>query len=157
MPTRKAKTRKANATPQQEVAEVDATRTSSMIMGFFPYARYTSIVGVHTTLLAFSALFLPRTTTLVELMKPQWDLDKKTSQDRPQHPFMEALTISPILTLACMCVGVAVLQGWWGGWIRSWWITYSLEGTIEEKKMEGRMLNQRRLTVRMYCACVINM
>ncbi|KAJ7608412.1 GPI biosynthesis protein family Pig-F-domain-containing protein [Roridomyces roridus] len=96
---------------------------------FFPFARYTSIVGVHTTLLGFTALFLPRTTDvpILEFLKPTIDESLLTSRDRPQHPFLDALTQSPVATLAWICIGAVVLQRWWGGWVRSWSIDLALQ------------------------------
>ncbi|TFK68158.1 hypothetical protein BDN72DRAFT_798153 [Pluteus cervinus] len=102
---------------------------------FFPYARYTSIVGVHTTLLAFSALFVPRTNVLFELAKQlDWEEGQLTSRDKPQHPFLEPLTQSPVATLTCICLAVGLLQSWWASWLRGWWIDITLEGTKGEKK-----------------------
>ncbi|KAG6830836.1 hypothetical protein H0H92_014488 [Tricholoma furcatifolium] len=95
----KKKTKVTTATP---TGSVTATAPG------FPLAQYSSIVGVHTTLLTFTALFLPRTTNLFPVTTPL------TSQDRPQHPFLEALT------------------AWWGGWLRGWW-------TEESKPWVGRV------------------
>ncbi|RDB17375.1 Phosphatidylinositol-glycan biosynthesis class F protein [Hypsizygus marmoreus] len=114
--------------------------------GFFPFARYTSVVGVHTTLLTFTALFLPRTTFLFEFAKPLLDPESLTSRDRPQHPFLEALTISPVSTLACLCGGAILLQGWWGGWMRDWSVDYSLEGSAEEKMVAKKNIEKKRLS-----------
>ncbi|KAF7366784.1 p-loop containing nucleoside triphosphate hydrolase protein [Mycena sanguinolenta] len=50
--------------------------------------------------------------------------------DRPQHPFLEALTRSPAGTLAWVCAGAVVLQGWWGGWVREWGIEWVLRGNL---------------------------
>lgn len=115
--------------------------------GFFPFARYTSVVGVHTTLLAFTALFLPRTTLLFQLATYGTDPSQMTSRDRPQHPFMEALTLNPVSTLTCICAGSVVLQAWWGGWLRDWSIEYVLEGSIDEKRTGKALSNQLRTSV----------
>jgi len=112
---------------------------------FFPFARYCSIVGVHATLLLFTATFLPRTTLLFELTKPVIDLQKVTSKDRPQDPFLDALTLSPIVTVSSICAGVAVLQGWWGGWVRNWCLDFRLGGTDESKRIEKAKLNASKL------------
>ena len=104
---------------------------------FFPLAQYISLVGVHTTLLCFTALFLPR-TPLLELTSPYFDPAAQTSRDRPQHPFLEALTRSPVATVGSICVGVGVLQVWWGTWMRRWWINYHM-GKGEREGGRGRM------------------
>jgi len=116
----------------------------SEIIDFFPFARYTSVVGVHTTLLAFTALFLPRTALLFESTRPSSDSAFITSRDRPQHPFLEALTLSPSSTLGCICLGVFILQGWWGGWVRNWFVDYSLRGTHDEKKLDRVVIEKQR-------------
>ncbi|KAJ7608422.1 GPI biosynthesis protein family Pig-F-domain-containing protein [Roridomyces roridus] len=108
---------------------VVAQENATVPPDFFPFARYTSIVGVHTTLLGFTTLFLPRTTDvpILEFLKPTIDESQLTSRDRPQHPFLDALTLSPVATLAWICIGVVVLQGWWGSWMRSWSIDLALQ------------------------------
>ncbi|KAF9001192.1 GPI biosynthesis protein family Pig-F-domain-containing protein [Cyathus striatus] len=116
-----------------------------MPVGSLPVTLYIPLVGVHATLLGFTALFLPRTTFLRELIRPEWDTTQLTSRDRPQHPFLEALTMSPVSTLACMCAGVIVLQGWWAGWIRDLWLTSVVAGNKAERKMEKVLMNDRKL------------
>ena len=119
--------------------------------GFFPFARYTSIVGVHTTLLTFTALFLPRTTFLFEFTTPSPDEAFITSRDKPQHPFLEALTLSPVSTLVCICLGVLLVQGWWGGWVRNWAIDYTLEGSHDERRLNKSLVQKQRMTVGASC------
>ncbi|KAG8950969.1 hypothetical protein FRC00_007470 [Tulasnella sp. 408] len=62
-----------------------------------PLARYTSIVGTQSLLLTFTALFLPRSTS--SLLGSDFLPPPSSSLDRPQHPFLEPLTASPVLTL----------------------------------------------------------
>ncbi|KAF8237625.1 PIG-F-domain-containing protein [Tricholoma matsutake] len=114
--------------------------------GFFPFARYASIVGVHTTLLTFTALFLPRTTFLLEFTTPSPDEAFMSSRDRPQHPFLVPLTLSPTSTLLCICAGVLVLQSWWGGWVRNWAIEYTLVGSDDEKRLDKSLMQKQRMT-----------
>ncbi|KAK0205549.1 GPI biosynthesis protein family Pig-F-domain-containing protein [Desarmillaria ectypa] len=115
-------------------------------VGFFPFARYASIVGVHTTLLLFTAFFLPRTKILSELAQRSVDFSQLTSRDRPQHPFLEALTTSPAMTVACMCAGSVVLQGWWGGWTRDWWFDYTSRGFGDSTRVQKADFNSRKLS-----------
>ncbi|KAF8064923.1 GPI biosynthesis protein family Pig-F-domain-containing protein [Lyophyllum atratum] len=136
----KAKGKKAASTPDIP-SDIDYPKST----GFFPFARYTSVVGVHTTLLTFTALFLPRTTFLFEFTKPSIDPELQTSRDRPQHPFLEDLTVSPVSTLLCICAGVFLLQGWWGGWMRDWWIEYALEGSDDEKKLDKVLAERQKI------------
>ncbi len=107
---------------------------------FFPFARYTSIVGVHTSLLAFVALFFPR-------MFIDADMEQSSSKDRPQHPFLVALTTSPTITVSSMILGVVVLQAWWGGWIRDWLIDYSLNGSDDARRLDKTKINERKTSV----------
>ncbi|KAF9458269.1 GPI biosynthesis protein family Pig-F-domain-containing protein, partial [Collybia nuda] len=120
------------------------TLDGSEITEFFPFARYTSVVGVQTTLLAFAALFLPRTTFLFELTKPSRDPAFISSRDKPQHPFLEPITLSPTATLASICLGVFMIQGWWGGWVRNWWVDYALRGSHDEKKLDRHLVEKQR-------------
>ncbi|KAF7293048.1 hypothetical protein MIND_01204200 [Mycena indigotica] len=111
----------------------------------FPFASYTAAVGVHTTLHAFSALFLPRTPGVIELISPELDPNSFTSRDRPQAAFLEVLTRSPPATLACICLGAAVLQSWWGGWLRSWRIESILQGTGAERKVARARIDAKKI------------
>ncbi|KAJ7454071.1 GPI biosynthesis protein family Pig-F-domain-containing protein, partial [Mycena galericulata] len=142
---KKSKAQKA-AAAQTNGAKPESPPSPLPPPGFFPFASYTSVVGVHTTLLAFSALFLPRTTELVEFLKPTIDPTQLTSRDRPQHPFLDALTISPVATLACLCIGAVVLQSWWGGWVRGWGIDFALHGTGIERQMDRGSAETRKLS-----------
>jgi phosphatidylinositol glycan class F len=69
-----------------------------------------------------------------------------TSKDRPQHPFLDALTLSPVSTLACICVGAMMLQSWWGGWVRSWWIDFALQGAEVERRIDRARIDERKFT-----------
>ncbi|KAF9078635.1 GPI biosynthesis protein family Pig-F-domain-containing protein [Rhodocollybia butyracea] len=111
---------------------------------FFPFARYISVVGVNSSLMVFVGLFLPRSTTLLEI-SDSLASPAQTSRDRPQHSFLEPLTRSPVSTLTYISLGVIVLQAWWSGWVRYWWIDYSLRGTRDDKKMQKRDLERKKL------------
>ncbi|KAF9556077.1 hypothetical protein CPC08DRAFT_737179 [Agrocybe pediades] len=108
---------------------------------------YISIVGVHTTLWSFVALYLPRTNFLGDLASFAQQAPPKTSQDRPQHPFLEALTVDPTTTLLYICLGAVVLQSWWAGWVREWWLKMGVRGTEDEKRTEIARLNSRKLSI----------
>ncbi|KAG9007072.1 hypothetical protein FRB90_009560 [Tulasnella sp. 427] len=95
-------------------SETDAPSQESGL----PLARYTSIVGTQSLLLAFTALFLPRSTASIfgsDFLPPP-----SSSLDRPQHPFLEPLTASPVLTLIWLCLGVGVVVAWSAGYMRVW-------------------------------------
>jgi hypothetical protein len=145
--------KKGNPKPLQAPPQKAATSDEPGIhknVGFFPFGQYTSVVGVHTTLLAFTALFLPRTTFLLEFTAAWPDEALMTSRDKPQHPFIVPLTLSPISTLLCICLGMLVLQAWWGGWVRNWAIDDMLVGSDDEKRIEKVLLQQQRMTVCAY-------
>jgi phosphatidylinositol glycan class F len=106
--------------------------------------KYALAVGAHTTLLACTALFLPRAALP---FVPRPDESTFTSRDKPQHPFMDALTMRPLLTVVCACVGAAVLQGWWGVWLRAWSVRLvsgsgvgAKEGTPESEKESEQLV-----------------
>lgn len=98
---------------------------------------YISMVGVHTTLLTFSGLFLPKTAILQELAHYDADSTVISSLDRPQSPFLDDLTRSPTVTLFSLCVGAFIIQTWWADWLKRSWINTvthaSLEDNIREK------------------------
>ncbi|KAL4076845.1 GPI biosynthesis protein family Pig-F-domain-containing protein [Scleroderma yunnanense] len=103
----------------------------------FPYFQYVSIVGVHTTLVGFTAFYLPQS---IRLLGP---LPIRTA-DRPQSEFMEALTSRPTLTAGWICAGLCVLQLWWGGWVRKWCFEQSVSSrTVDEIRMERAKFNER--------------
>ncbi|KAI0342377.1 hypothetical protein BDW22DRAFT_1429219 [Trametopsis cervina] len=79
---------------------------------FFPYLRYTSLVGVHASLLAFTAVILPR-SAFADFSTPA---QYKTQRRDP----MVVMTEAPWRTVAWMCLGSLVLQWWWAGWVREW-------------------------------------
>jgi GPI ethanolamine phosphate transferase 2/3 subunit F len=143
----KGKSRLKTAIASNSTSQKAATSASLENAGFFPFARYASIVGVHTTLLTFTAVFLPRTTFLFEFTTSQAFI---TSRDRPQHPFLEPLTLSPTSTLLCICSGVLMLQSWWGGWVRNWAIDYMLVGSDDEKRLDKMLVQKRMMTVCAY-------
>ncbi|KAH9929100.1 GPI biosynthesis protein family Pig-F-domain-containing protein [Epithele typhae] len=68
---------------------------------FFPFARYTSVVGVHTSLLA-------------------WDFTGASRDAKPPRDIMQSLTENPVRTVAWLCVGAALLQSWWASWLHTW-------------------------------------
>ncbi|KAG9123980.1 hypothetical protein FRC07_013305 [Ceratobasidium sp. 392] len=90
----------------------------------FPLSRYASLLGSQTLGLGFTLGMLPRTRVLqqelAKLLGTQDDIPK-SSQDHPQHPFLNPLTESPARTLFWLCVGSLVLIGWSAGSLRLWY------------------------------------
>lgn len=114
MPSRKTRNRKVNTTAPP--VETDHTPTSDS----FPFTSYASLVGVHTTLLVFVALFLARVPQAL----------------RRSPSFPEGLTRDPMWTVAWICAGAVPLQGWWAGWVRKWVIDSSLKGTDTDRRLD---------------------
>lgn len=114
----------------------------------WPITSYISIVCVHTTLWVFVALYLPRSIPLINLESAEWDRVQVSSRDRPQHPFLEALTAHPTSTLFSICLGGTILQSWWAGWTRDWWLTLGIRGTSDEKRMERAFHDGQKFNVR---------
>lgn len=119
------------------------------LVEILPGDSYIPVVGVHTTLLLFSGLFLPRTTFLQDITYVQADLEQISSTDHPQHPFLEALTLNPLATLVYICLGAAVLQSWWAGYVRDWWSLSIVEGSENEKRLQKAIIDRQKLRVRL--------
>jgi GPI ethanolamine phosphate transferase 2/3 subunit F len=105
------KPKAAGQSPDNQQDGTTSTSGSSQATILFPYAKYTSLLGVHNTLLLFATFFLPQSLPRVE---------QASSRDRPQNPFLDALTSEPAVTVFVISAGAAVLQSWWAGWIRRW-------------------------------------
>ncbi|OCH90481.1 hypothetical protein OBBRIDRAFT_776854 [Obba rivulosa] len=87
----------------------------------FPVAAYTSVTGVHTTLLAFTALFLPRTP--VSFLTDAFPAARRAAENAsgtPRPSALHLLTSRPVRTLAWICAGTFIVQLWWAGWVRNW-------------------------------------
>ncbi|KIK48506.1 hypothetical protein CY34DRAFT_797987 [Suillus luteus UH-Slu-Lm8-n1] len=125
--------------PVKPAKTIAPSSTHEIRHAFFPYARYTSVVGVHTTIVAFTALFLPQTSLLL------WP--SLAESGRPQSQFQDALTYNPVMTLAWIVTGLVVLQVWWAGWIRQWCFEYSSRGgTSDEIKMDRYQFDRGRFS-----------
>ncbi len=122
-------------------------------MEIFPGNSYIPVVGVHTTLLLFSGLFLPRTTFLQDINYVQTDSPQMSSADHPQHPFLDLLTLNPLATLIYICLGAAVLQSWWAGYVRDWWSLSIVEGSENEKRLEKAVIDRQKIRVRLAESC----
>ena len=115
MPSKKGKNRKAAVTSQlANKGQLDS----------FPFASYVSVVGVHTTLLAFTTFILPRVSKPV-----LW-------ASSPRSSILEGLTRNPVFTLAWICAGAIPLQAWWAMQVRKWWMKSFLKGMEPEKRIE---------------------
>ena len=91
-----------------------------MVTRRLPLFSYATTVGIHSSLLLFTAFFLPRTSFVVFGDTSNFPfLQPASSLDRPQPEFLEALTASPPLTLGWLCAGVFLISFSWGGGIRS--------------------------------------
>ena len=144
-----AKDLKSSATSQQATTTLTGPKPT---LTHFPLARYTSVLGVHTSLLTFTALFLPRTSldSLVDFLSNR-EIKKPHALRKPD--ILEALTQSPPRTLAWICFGTFILQLWWAVWMRSWYFESNIlkkaskdtDQTVE--RMMRSVWNAKRLTV----------
>ncbi|KIO33132.1 hypothetical protein M407DRAFT_241161 [Tulasnella calospora MUT 4182] len=121
-----------------------------------PLARYTSIVGTQSLLLAFTALFLPRSTT--SLLGSDFLPPPSSSLDRPQHPFLEPITASPVLTLVWLCLGVGVVISWSSGYMRVWvkGETSSRAGNQEDVKSSSLATGKSKAIMDSYKATALS-
>jgi phosphatidylinositol glycan class F len=142
MPAKRAKA--TTSTSADKVAVLSSTDVPQN--AFFPFARYTSVVGVHTSLVAFTALFLPQTSRLF------WQPETRGT-NRPQTEFLDVLTDSPAITLAWIIAGLLILQPWWAGWVRQWSFEYTSRGTADQIKVEKQRFQQGRFSVCLLTKC----
>ncbi|KZV91341.1 hypothetical protein EXIGLDRAFT_97710 [Exidia glandulosa HHB12029] len=137
MPSKK-KSKSTSATAQPPAPGPSADRAKQLEHAALKYA---SRLTVHVSLLAFTALFLPRSTTFfVNLPAPQ------TSLDRPEPTFIQPLSASPLLTTAWLCVGASVLVTVWAAPMRTW-VFYEQPGKRTDEQVarwaEGRRKSAR--------------
>ncbi|KDR76870.1 hypothetical protein GALMADRAFT_155582 [Galerina marginata CBS 339.88] len=146
--------KKSKARAQKPLPIVSSIAPNSKGLGFFSQSlsmtSYISVVGVHTTLWSFVALYFPRAQFLGGLTGSEWDKTQISSRDRPQHPFLEALTVNPTSTLLYICIGAVVLQSWWAGWIRDWWLRLGVRGTEDERRTEIAFLDRQKLSISLF-------
>ncbi|PPQ81378.1 hypothetical protein CVT25_015899 [Psilocybe cyanescens] len=113
-----------------------------------PMTSYISMVGVHSTLWMFVALYLPRTKFFLgELVDSEWNELNQVSRDHPQHLFLDALTANPASTLIYICTGAAILQSMWAGVMRDWWLKLGIRGSEDERRTEIAFLDRQKLTI----------
>lgn len=142
--------RKTKGQPQTQV--INSAPASKQPDSFFPFARYTSIVGVHTSLLAFSTLLLPTTPT--SLLSQ--GLSALHDRDRPRQEVIEVLTENPVRTVAWICAGTLLLQGWWATWMKTWLLESTTgqgkkprgSAEVTEEKLKRKDLGNERVVVR---------
>lgn len=83
-----------------------------------PFSQYIPLTVIHSLLLMFAMLVLPRSTLTFKELPLQ-----TSSLDRPQSEFMAPITAWPAVSVLWMCVGVALTQTYWSekaaGWIKS--------------------------------------
>jgi len=95
------------------------TVATSMVTRPLPLFSYASTVGIHSSLLLFTALFLPRTSYAIFNNTSNFPfLQPASSLDRPESEFLEPLTASPPLTLAWLCAGVLLVSFSWSVRVR---------------------------------------
>ncbi|TFK90006.1 PIG-F-domain-containing protein [Polyporus arcularius HHB13444] len=145
MPARKGKGPETKTSTARAQPAPPATESSEPT---FPFARYTSVVGVHTSLLAFSALILPASSPSLNIFA-RWDFS--SSEPKPHRDIMQALTENPARTVAWMCAGAIVLQGWWASWIKKWAGELQTAGKadsteVTQKKLERKGRNTEDIT-----------
>lgn len=118
-----------------------APSTSASSNADFPYFQYLSVLGTLTLLLSFTSVILPASTSIFTTLPPQ-----QSSLDKPQHRLLIPITASPIWTMIWLCMGTAVCQAWWAGWMRTWWANYPRLGFTRsgenEEDEEKRLLRR---------------
>lgn len=118
----------------------DAALSSSSPYSTFPLSRYASLLGSQTLGLGFTLGMLPRTRVLQPELAKLFGTQSsvKSSQDHPQHPFLDPLTESPARTLLWLCAGSFFLVAWSAGSLRLWNVgEQPTPVPTEPKKAEG--------------------
>ncbi|KLO13285.1 hypothetical protein SCHPADRAFT_852771 [Schizopora paradoxa] len=108
----------------------------------FPFSRFSSLLGVHSLLVIFTAGWLPRSSKYLGSLPPQ-----ASSKDRPQHPFLHPITADPLLTLGWLCIGILAVNATWAPFMKRE-IQYSriaLYGEDEEAKIKRRSESGRNM------------
>ncbi|EIW70207.1 hypothetical protein TREMEDRAFT_30320 [Tremella mesenterica DSM 1558] len=83
-----------------------------------PLRQYFALQSYLSTLLLLSVLFLPRSSH--SFFNPT-DLPlQRSSADRPEHPFLTPLTVSPRRTMLWILAGMTICMLWWGHHLRTW-------------------------------------
>lgn len=134
--------RKSNLKPQQTNIPQDKPAKGPPIDSI-PFAKYTSIAGVHSSLLLFTALFLPQTSISAILDGQNF------SQIGKRRDVGRILTEDPPRTLAWICLGAFILQAWWAGWVRGWLFDSKITvlGDNADGKLRRREWNDRKFAV----------
>jgi len=113
------------------------TTATSMVTRPLPLFSYATTVGIHSSLLLFTAFFLPRTSLVIFNSTSNFPfLQPASSLDRPQPEFLEALTASPPLTVAWLCAGVLLISFSWGGRARRQ--AYEQHKPVDKTDFEAR-------------------
>ncbi|KAI0074352.1 hypothetical protein K474DRAFT_1581460, partial [Panus rudis PR-1116 ss-1] len=127
-----------------------------------PFARYTSVVGVHTSLLTFTALILPK-TSLSSLIH-----SASVSEDLTPRGRLEAITKNPLRTVAWICVGTFMLQAWWSTYTRKWLLesreslksdagTSNVDNATEKKLQRQKWNDDRDKLLALAKACIFTL
>jgi len=109
-----AKNKSSTSATASPSAAMSAKPAASAVSPF-SLARYASALPPHTLLLAFSLIYLPRSSELFFPLPPP-----KSSLDHPQPKWMEAVTAAPEWTLLWVTLGAWGCLGAWAGSVRHW-------------------------------------
>lgn len=133
-PPKAAQSKAAESATDKQVSNPDA---------FFPFAPYVSATGVHASLLAFVALYLPRATpSFLTSLNPFQNSNAAATGSRVvSASALYWLTSNPLRTVLWMCSGTLVLQAWWAGWLRTW--TAVVRGRSAGEKDTAEMTQEK--------------
>ncbi|KAH9829215.1 GPI biosynthesis protein family Pig-F-domain-containing protein [Rhodofomes roseus] len=121
---------------------------------FFPLARYASVTGVHTCLLGFTALYLPRSSLSFFTSLNFFETGPESTAPSGEAPpdALHLLTSNPASTVSWLCAGALLLQPWWAACIKSWSREASLQlkggrdaAEVSKHKLDRSVLNSQRV------------
>lgn len=95
-----------------------------------PLKDYFSSLSYLGLLLSSCVVVLPRSTAYFYPSILDAQLAKRSSADRPEHPFLTPFTASAAGTTAWVAAGVAITMVWWGSKVGKWWGVPKMTGSV---------------------------
>lgn len=122
------------------IPNANSTPQTSRSIPKFPLTTYFSLLSYLAPLLLLSFLILPRSSTYLSLGTTPETI-KRSSADRPEHPFLTPLTSNVLLTMSWNVLGMWICMIWWGQHLRKWW---SLSEAGSESQTGEKEIKERQ-------------
>lgn len=99
----------------------------------FPLKDYFSSLAYLSLLLSACVVVLPQSTAYFYPHALEVQLARRSSADRPEHPWLTPFTASAAGTVAWVAAGVAITMVWWGGKVGSYWGVQKLDAKVSTR------------------------